>query len=222
MLVPQENYQLARQLAVEKLRTTDVQERALRCGGRWQSGPGGGSAISLRCLGREIVLSFPEGRIEEADGHGPVPLREEILLLHYVEKGTGSPLASRWISFAEIPGGAFYHPVFRTRCQAPLVRTFGQNVEGLKEAAAEFAGAPLGMGDAGVIIPALPCVPLGLVLWRGDEEFPADGNVLFDASVSEYLPVEDIVILAETVVWKLVKRRKNGFTTETQRTKRPT
>ena len=56
-------------------------------------------------------------------------------------------------------------------------------------------------------MPVLPRVPLGLVLWRGDAEFPAEGKVLFDSSVSRYLPVEDIVVLAETVVWKLIKRK---------------
>jgi hypothetical protein len=48
-------------------------------------------------------------------------------------------------------------------------------------------------------------VSLGLVLWKGDEEFPPEGNILFDSSITGYLPVEDIVILAETVVWKLIK-----------------
>ena len=47
----------------------------------------------------------------------------------------------------------------------------------------------------------------GSVVWRGDAEFPAEGKVLFDSSVSRYLPVEDIVVLAETVVWKLIKKK---------------
>jgi len=50
-----------------------------------------------------------------------------------------------------------------------------------------------------------------LVVWRGDAEFPPDGNVLFDGSVSEYLPVEDTVILAETVVWKLVNAKRKAY-----------
>jgi len=44
-------------------------------------------------------------------------------------------------------------------------------------------------------------------VWRRDAEFPAEGKVLFDSSVSCYLPVEDIVVMAETVVWKLVKKK---------------
>ena len=56
----------------------------------------------------------------------------------------------------------------------------------------------------------LPRIPLGFVVWRGDAEFQAEGKVLFDSSVSQYLPVEDIVVLAETVVWKLVKKNANS------------
>jgi hypothetical protein len=44
-------------------------------------------------------------------------------------------------------------------------------------------------------------------LWKGDTEFPPDGNVLFDSSITGYLPAEDIVILAETVVWKIIKAK---------------
>jgi len=38
-----------------------------------------------------------------------------------------------------------------------------------------------------------------------DEEFPAEANLLFDASYPS-ISVEDIVVLAETVVWKLIKK----------------
>jgi len=63
-------------------------------------------------------------------------------------------------------------------------------------------------------------VPIGLVLWRGDEEFTPEGNVLFDASITGYLPVEDIVILAETVVWKLIKRKNTNSPQRTPKTEK--
>ena len=87
-----------------------------------------------------------------------------------------------------------------------MVKVFGQDPEALKTAVDPREEGP-GTGDVGVKIQALPFVPLALVLWRGDAEFPAAGNLLFDDSVTEHLPVEDIVILAETVVWKLVKNK---------------
>jgi len=42
-------------------------------------------------------------------------------------------------------------------------------------------------------------VPITFVLWRGDEEIPPSGNVLFDASIPSYLPVEDIAVVCGAV-----------------------
>lgn len=207
MLPKQENYQLARRLAVENLRGTDLRDRAAAGGARHGAGEDGGERIELPYLERDVFFLFPEGRIG-ASGGPPLSLREEIFLLHYLENASGSPLTGEWISFAETPGGAFYQPVFAQRCQGALARFFGQDPEEMRGLAAGWRGENLGFGDAGVRLPVLPRIPLALVLWRGDEEFPAEGKVLFDASVSGYLPVEDIVVLAETVVWKLVKEKK--------------
>ena len=48
-------------------------------------------------------------------------------------------------------------------------------------------------------------VPITLVLWRGDEELAPNGNILFDANISDYLSTEDVTVLTETIIWKLVK-----------------
>lgn len=207
MLPKQESYELARRMAVEGLGKSDLAERAAKSGGRFESGAGGEGRIRLEYLGSEFRISFPSGSIEAGPGPKPLSLREEILLLHYLAKSTGTLPGDRWVSFVEIPGGTFYHPVFLQRCQTPLVKVFGPNPEALKTAVEPMGGKPLDTGDVGVKIQALPFVPLGLVLWRGDAEFPATGNLLFDESVTEHLPVEDIVILAETVVWKLIRAK---------------
>jgi hypothetical protein len=159
-------------------------------------------------LGQELSVSFPQGTIETRNGQGPIPLREEIFILHYLEKASGTPLAGRWASFSEIPGGAFYNPVFLKRCKSPLIKFFGETPEALWSVAKEVGGEPLNLGDVGVKIQVFPLVLLALVLWRGDAEFPAEGSILFDASVNENLPAEDTVILAETVVWKLIKAKR--------------
>ena len=206
MLPKQENYQLARQLALENLRQADLRERAACGGGVYRREPEGKERIKIKYLGREVFLSFPGGPIEAASGP-PLSLREEIFLLHYLEEASGSPLTGEWISFAEIPGGAFYQPVFAQRCQSALAKCFGQEPEEIRSLAGEWQGENLSLGDVGIRVPVLPRLPLGLILWRGDEEFPAAGKVLFDSSVSRYLPVEDIVVMAETVVWKLVRKK---------------
>jgi len=206
MLPKQDNLPLARRMAVEGILKSSPAERAARGGGRFETGADGKSRIAIRYLGREVWLFLPEGTLETPGG-GSISLREEILILHYLEKASGIPPTGTWISFAEIPGGTFYHPVFLQRSKGPLVKFFGEDPQKLLSIASEeFGGEPWDMGDTGVKIDAFPRVSLGLVLWKGDEEFPPEGNVLFDSSITGYLPVEDIVILAETVVWKLIKK----------------
>jgi hypothetical protein len=203
-LPTQDNYPLARRLAVESLSRSDLRERAGRCGGTVDTGADGRERLRLRYLGRDILFSSSDGKLETAEG-GSISLREEILILHYMETATGTPVTGRWISFSEFPGGKVYHPVFLKRCRDPLIKFAGKNPEILPHAAAHMDAESLGIGDIGLRITALPHVPLGLILWRGDADFPADGNVVLDASVSDYLPLEDTVILAETVVWKIIK-----------------
>jgi len=206
MLPKQDNLPLARRMALEGLLKANPAERAARGGGRFEPGADGRGRIGVRYLGREVWLSLPEGSVETPGDGGPLSLREEILILHYLEKASGVPPAGNWVSFAEIPGGAFYHPVFLQRSKAPLVKFFGEDPQRfLVLASEEVGGEPWAMGDTGVIIQVFPRVVLGMVLWKGDAEFPPEGNVLFDSSVTGYLPVEDIVILAETIVWKLIK-----------------
>lgn len=206
MLPKQENLPLARQLSVEALLKMDLAERAFRSGGNFETAPEGQRRIGLRYMGRDLRLSFPQGTIESSDGARPLSPREEILILHYLEKAAGIPLTEDWISFAEIPGGEFYHPVFLQRCKGPLVKYFGEAPGRLLSVSAEEAqGEPWSFGDVGVKIRAFPFVALGLVLWKGDTEFSPDGNILFNSSITGFLAVEDIVVLTETVVWKLIK-----------------
>ncbi|HUT97259.1 MAG TPA: DUF3786 domain-containing protein, partial [Dehalococcoidales bacterium] len=65
-------------------------------------------------------------------------------------------------------------------------------------------------GDVAVTINAFKRVPITFVLWRGDEEFPPDGSILFDATVSDYLSIEDTNVLCERIAWKLVRLLKEG------------
>jgi hypothetical protein len=46
-------------------------------------------------------------------------------------------------------------------------------------------------------------VALTWILWRGDDEFPAEGTVLMDRGIQDYLPVEDSVVLCQRTAIRL-------------------
>ena len=78
-------------------------------------------------------------------------------------------------------------------------RAYRDREPALVEAVRRLGGGPADFGDVSGVVPALPRVSVMAVLWRGDDEFPAPGTMLFDSTVVEYLPMEDIVVLAGMV-----------------------
>ena len=85
------------------------------------------------------------------------------------------------------------------------MKNFGKNPELLIKTATKLGGREADYGDVSVTVNAFARVPITLVLWRGDEELAPNGNILFDANISDYLSTEDVTVLCETIIWKLVK-----------------
>jgi hypothetical protein len=90
------------------------------------------------------------------------------------------------------------------------VENFSKEPARLFEVARQFGGQKAEYGDAAVTIYPFSRVPVTLVLWRGDSDFPPEGNILYDSTVTDYLPTEDIIVLTETLVWKLVRANRKS------------
>lgn len=162
-------------------------------------------AIVLNHLGRSYKIDFPGGEVHLSDSGEPVPVRDKILILHYLVRAKGTPLTGNAITYKELQEGINYYPTFFKRAIDPIVSNFKDKPERLIELASKLGGSKTDYGDIAVTIEAFPRVPLTIVLWLGDGEFPADGNIMFDSTIPDYLPTEDITILCEIIAWKLVK-----------------
>lgn len=128
---------------------------------------------------------------------------DQILLYQYLSQATGVPVTGRWISYLELPNGEHHYVPFKIEAMGPLARKFGSDLDGFHEAAGKMGGKEIKMGHAGFVIPALPRVPLAVALWEGDDEFPANANVIFDASAPDYLTPAALYVLGINVVRKM-------------------
>ena len=189
---------------VEELGGTDLSERCQMSGARWRSDDG---VAEVELLNRVYQVLPPVFEVVGPRIGEEVPITDRILLLHYLSKASGKPPTGEWISFDKVPGGEIYLPVFRARSIDRLVRGYSGREETLLETARASGGRPAEFGDVSVCIQALPRVPVAVILWRGDEEFSPSGNLLFDATVTEYLPMEDVVVLAGIVATRLLEGR---------------
>jgi hypothetical protein len=153
-------------------------------------------------------VTHPEGDVSA--GGAPAHVAVSILLLHYLLRADGTPPAGAWSTFRELPDGLFYAASFAERAEAPLAQAFGAVSGGgyelarLHAAAAAAAGLPLDLADAAFSFQALPRLALAVLVWGGDEEFPAQASVVFDANAGHCLPAEDLAGLGGLLARRLI------------------
>ena len=205
-----DDYKQAVDLAGKELSQIDPHLIADLAGALIHTDPQGQKTITMNFLNREITITWPDLGLSFQDSNEELPIQNQILLLHYLDGvRTGSQLKGEWIAFQDIPDGRFYLDAFLKRAKDPLVKTFGHNPKLMVEMATEALGAePYEYGDFSVVVNAFPLVPVALIIWRGDEEFPPEGNILFDRSISDILSAEDIVWLAGMIVYPLIGMAK--------------
>lgn len=150
-------------------------------------------------LGHSYQLSYSLAQFKEKDGQ-ILPLDYQICILHYLTDISQEKPNNEYISFKEIPNGFIYQTPFTNRCIRRLIKMFGNNKEELVRKGLKLKGVVKKIGDSAITIPVFPKIPITLVIWEGDDEFPPNGTILFDKATSVCLPIEDFVIIASIVL----------------------
>ncbi|MBI4181328.1 MAG: DUF3786 domain-containing protein [Chloroflexi bacterium] len=199
------NYGDVFNLASEQLAgINDIEEQCRKTGAHYRirdSQP----EIIIQYLNRPYLLTLPDAKVAPVGSDEEVPLRDRILILHYFISAKGTPAANKLITFRELPEGSVYFPTFYLRTIKPLLDRFAKEPRLLLETGEKLGGHRADYGDTAVTILAFSRVPITIILWRGDDELSPQGNILFDATIADYLPTEDITVLCEVIIWKLIR-----------------
>lgn len=188
------------------LRVWDPGLVAVRSGSSYLTlGPGRGE-LHIPLWGRVCILCWPQlTGCNEKDN--PLPDFQLAMLLYYLVTADGVPLTRRWVSFADLPDGRMYNAAFQGYSGDEIVKLFGFDLDGFKSACAKAGGQPAEAGSASFVFQALPRVPLMLTYWLGDEDFPSSCKVLFDESISHYLPIDACAILGSTLTGRVIRAK---------------
>ena len=198
------NLNVAFGIVRDRLATVDL-EKQCRLSDSLYEGDASSPEVTVDYLGRPHVISFPDLTVTPKDGTDELPLRERILVLHYLAQAKGTVATGKLITYRDLPGGVVYFPTFSKRTTDPLTRHFGMKPDLLVEASKTVGGTEVDLGDAGVVIKGFNRTPITIILWTGDEELPAQLNILFDTSITDYLESEDVTVLCEILTWKLIR-----------------
>ena len=152
-----------------------------------------------------LSLSLEDGNIydELRDKMAPEIEASVYCILSGYADAEPTPETSKLISFAQLPGGQAYYNAFKRRAIQQIERVFGSNPEMLFKAAEMFDATKLKHGDYSVKLCALPLVPIYVILWSTDSEFPTSANIFYDSSISHYLSTEQIAMLSELTTARL-------------------
>jgi hypothetical protein len=118
---------------------------------------------------------------------------EAMALYHLLRYTKDHPQQSGiWVPNTELHGTAI-----RSRQPDPLLTPFSRLFSGrcreLQKACEAAGGSPAGQkGDADFLFHATAQIPLRLIFWDADEDFPSQTQVLVDSRITDFLHVESV------------------------------
>ena len=133
-------------------------------------------------------------------------------LIRYLLQGSRIRPSGRFVTFAELAGPLFKHGSYSVSAlERPIVRRFSGRVPGLMAAGAAFggkSGGEGGLGSVSLLFELLPRVPMQLVFYNRDEEFPARATLLFDSNATQLIDFETLAVLVTLFVHSLTGSRQ--------------
>ncbi|MFC1988953.1 DUF3786 domain-containing protein [Chloroflexota bacterium] len=151
----------------------------------------------LPLFNEKIYISLKERRIWGYSKAADLVLNElshysTLAALWYLIQAKDIPLSSNLVSPRESNGGLIFTQGSHVLPLKRLVKKYDDSVEKLIKRGISLGGEQMDYGDASVRLFPFPRVPVVLLIWKCDEEFPAHADILFDSTCSEHLPADII------------------------------
>lgn len=130
-----------------------------------------------------------------------MPSRElfSLFIVYYLLHCEKTGASGEWISEKDVPGGATF---FRGPHEIPshlISERFGDDVGSFGRVCAHLSGTPLEMGDAAYRFEITSKIPVAVLLWEGDGEFPPAASILYDRTITRHLTPDIIFVLAAEI-----------------------
>jgi hypothetical protein len=189
---------------ITKLSECDFQESADRLGLEYVDG-----GVQVCFLKREYRITL-DG-VEPLDGQ-PVNVNNRSVLLYYLlSKGQGDPENS-FIPFESIPKLISGLDVQSRLMNTPLERYFGNDYGKFSVAAAKLGGIEeeSQVGKHLWRFDVLPRIPLKVVFYEADDEFPVSIQIMLDTTALKFLEFECLAFMVGCFVRALHKTAQHG------------
>jgi len=151
-------------------------------------------------MGSPYKVSFPQGDVTTAEGQDFDNYKLKTMILRYLLNAKGVKATGENISFRDVSGGNVYFASFEGRCLKRFAFTFNYNLEGLKKAMTVLGATPQTTGDMSWRFEVINNMFMTVILWVGDDEFPPEAQILFDANFPTAFSAEDMAVMGDIFI----------------------
>ncbi len=172
------------------------------------------SELVISYCGELFRVTYPVGEVTrmQLNEHScaEIQITDQILILQYLTEASGVTASGKWISFLELPGGPHHYSPFKLEAVDPVVKRFGSKPQEFEAACRGVGGTGISLADKAFSIPVFPRIALAVTLWFADEEFPARGNILFDATACMHLNTAGLYVLGINTAERIIYLSEQG------------
>ena len=149
-------------------------------------------------------------------GKEPTHAVRVVLCRYLLLSPVTNPIGEEWVSYKDFKDAAPFVGGFGNNTEKALVKNFSNRLYDLKEACQNLEGRPIDLELSYQIafrFDVLPKIPILLLFNDEDEEFPAQGSLLFQKKASAFLDMECLAILGWFLIDALIQATGRSMTT---------
>ena len=155
-------------------------------------------SYTIRSFGIDFTVS-PEMRTITSSDPRSVPFLDRykdffrLSVLWYLTSAKDIPATGRLIRPIDVKGGQRFFSGTHVLPLDQIAERFGRDKVSFVAQGLKFGAEIVPFGDAAVRLYPLPRVPVTIILWLQDDEYPSRAALFFDSTVDFQLSLSDIV-----------------------------
>lgn len=168
------------------------------------------STYELTCLGQDISISLMDRNVYGATALGKLLINElsdysRLSILKYLIHSTDLPPSGQLMRPSDLPGGDIFIRGTHVLPLDNVAEYFENNIYEFIGIGKSLGGTQLDYGDMSIKMLPLPRVPVIIIVWSGDEEFPSKASLLIDSSCISQIPTDIIWSTAMMTIKMMIK-----------------
>jgi hypothetical protein len=167
-------------------------------------------SYTVGSFGQDIFISLNRQEVfsDSLEGKSLIGFKKyffELSVLWYLIGAQDIPLSGNLVKPSAVPGGQIFVKGTHVLPVDAIAQKFNHNKESFLTTGSKYGVIETDHGDVAIKLLPFPKLPVYLILWFGDEDFPPSGQLLLDSTCSSHLSTD--VIWAVTMVCCLLFSR---------------